>query len=371
MSIAPRRDARDETIAIVSSAAQFGGAELSLLALCDVLHRRVPLRLLASAHGPEELYRRAARIGVAVDPIGGLARRPSPLAVLRLIRALRRARPALVHLNLSDQGDGLVGLLAARALRIPVTATLRLVLPERRRALERLSHAALSRAGEVIAVSDSVAQYLAGASIDSTTVYNGIDPVPPTPSPRALLGLEPDAFVVGGIGRLDVQKGWDVLCAAAALVRRRLPQARFVIVGDGPQRGALEEPAAAAGVELVGYREQAGGLVPAFDVFAVPSRYEGFGRVAVEAMLGAVPVVACSAGGLREVVGDSGLLVPVDDPGALADAILSLAENPGLRAELGRRGAERARTCFGRQRMAEETLAVWRRVLGGSGAASL
>jgi glycosyltransferase involved in cell wall biosynthesis len=359
------------TVAIVSSATQFGGAELSLLGLLDALGGHVPVRLLASAEGPSEFYERAAGLGVTAEPIGGLARRPSAVAVLNLMRALRRSRPGLVHLNLSDQGDGLVGIAAARALRLPVTATLRLVLPARRRELERLSRFALRRTREVIGVSDSVSRYLAGQGIPSTVVYNGIEPVPQQQDARAQLGLEPDDFVVGGIGRLDAQKGWDLLCAAAPYVRARVPRARFVIVGDGPERERLSETAAAAGVELAGYRERAGGLVSAFDVFAVPSRYEGFGRVAVEAMLASVPVVASSVGGLPEVVGDTGRLVAPCDPPALADAIVSLAEHPRLRADLGRRGAERARALFGQQRMAEQTLAVWQRAVKRPGQQSL
>jgi glycosyltransferase involved in cell wall biosynthesis len=81
----------------------------------------------------------------------------------------------------------------------------------------------------------------------------------------------------------------------------------------------------------------------------------------VEAMLAGVPVVASRVGGLPEVVGDAGVLVPPDDPETLADALISLAERPDLRADLGLRGAERARARFGHERMSEETLTVWRR----------
>lgn len=357
------------TVVIVSSATQFGGAELSLLGLLDALEqddaleKDVSVMVLASAEGPEELYQRLAKLGVPAERVRGLARRPSISAVPNLVRALRSCRPALVHLNLSDQGDGLAGMAAGRTLGLPVTATLRLVLPGRRRALERLSRFSLSHAQEAIGVSDAVGRYLSDRGIRSTVIYNGIDPVPLEPDARARLGLGRDDFVVGGIGRLDTQKGWDVLCEAATLVRARVPGARFVIIGDGPERESLNQHAIAAGVELAGYRGQAGGLVSAFDVFAVPSRYEGFGRVAVEAMLGGVPVVASSIGGLPEVVGDAGTLVPPCDPSALAEAIVSLAEHPSLRADLARRGAERAHMLFGQRRMAEQTLAVWRRVL--------
>jgi glycosyltransferase involved in cell wall biosynthesis len=105
--------------------------------------------------------------------------------------------------------------------------------------------------------------------------------------------------------------------------------------------------------------------VHGFDVLAVPSRYEGFGLVAVEAMLSDVPVVASAVGGLPTVVGDAGVLVPPDDPVALADALLGLAADPAARRRLAERGRARALERFGIERMAQETLAVYRAVAPG------
>jgi glycosyltransferase involved in cell wall biosynthesis len=329
-----------------------------LLSLVEALAPRLPLELLVSDRASDEVVRRTRACGVPVTPIPELARRPSPAAVMRLARVLRRRQPALVHVNLSDQGDGLV---ANAAARLAVSATLHIVLPDRRPALERLSRLALRRTRTVIAVSEAVGGYLASQSVSHCVVRNGVAPPAPLPDARAALGLEPDAFVVGGVGRLDAQKGWDVLCAAAPQVRARVPGARFAVVGDGPERASLTALGTTAGVDFAGYHEQAAGLMAAFDVLVVPSRYEGFGLVAVEAMLAGVPVVASGVGGLVEVVGDAGRLIPPDDPAALAEALASLAESSDLRAELARRGAERARACFGHERMVTETFAAWKR----------
>lgn len=345
-------------VVIVSSAREFAGAEVYLLSLLDALAGRLRIELLASDGAPEELPRRAREAGATAAPVRGLARRPSPLAVVRLARALRRRRPALVHVNLSDQGDGLVAIAAARLARVPVSATLHIVLPERRASLERLSRLALRRLRVVVAVSEAVGRYLERQGAEVAVVANGVAPPVPVPGARAELGLTAQDFAIGGVGRLDAQKGWDLLCAAAPRVRARVPEARFVVVGDGPERDAL---AGSADVHFAGYRERAAGMMPAFDVLAVPSRYEGFGLVAVEAMLSGVPVVAARAGALPEVVGDAGLLVAPDDAEALADALVSLAERPQLREQLAERGAERARARFGHERMAAETLAAWRR----------
>ena len=175
-----------------------------------------------------------------------------------------------------------------------------------------------------------------------------------------MLEIPPGADpVVGGIGRLHEQKGWDVLCRAAATVRARYPDSHFVIIGEGPERDELEAIEQCAQVRLAGAIEDAAGLVGAFDVFVVPSRWEGFGRVAVEAMLAGVPVIASDVGGLPEVVDDAGILTPVDDAVALAAAIERLIENPALRAELGERGRERGRRRFGNERMVQEVGAVY------------
>lgn len=330
-------------VVLVSSAHEVAGAEIYLFALLDALAPRVGLELLASDRVPQELHRRAAEAGVVATPVGGLARRPSLGAVVRLARMLRARKPALVHVNLSDQGDGLVAIAAARLAGLPVTATLHIVLPERDRKLELLSRHALRRARTVIAVSEAVGSYVVAQGASCTVVSNGVAPPVPVAGARDELGLATSDFAVGGVGRLDAQKGWDVLCAAASRVRARAPEARFVVVGDGPDREALAAAGRDADVRFAGYHERAAGLMAAFDVLAVPSRYEGFGLPAAEAMAYGAPLVAADATALPEVVGDAGLLVDPDDVEGWASAIGGLLDAPRERAALAAAGRERAR----------------------------
>src|SRR5204862_2099610 len=244
-------------------------------------------------------------LGIEPHILRGFRRRSTPLGFLRLCSTLLGLRRRVGHVSCTDQGGGLAPLLASRLLRRQVVATLLLISPGRARWREAISRRVLALADAVIAVSESVATYLRARGLASAVVHIGVDPPELRDDPRGELGLERDAFVVGGIGRLHEQKGWDVLCSAAQLVRQRIPDARFVVIGRGPEGPRLSKSPDCRGIEFVGYRDDAPSYLRAFDALAMPSRYEGFGMVAVEAMLAGVPVVASRVGGLPEVVGDA------------------------------------------------------------------
>ena len=129
----------DRGVIVASSAHELGGAEVYMIALLDALAKRFPIEVLLSDRAPKDLFQRVTETGATVTTVRGLARRPSAGAVLRIVRILRRRRPALIHLNLSDQGDGIAAISAATIARVPISATLNLVLPHRRRVLEQLS----------------------------------------------------------------------------------------------------------------------------------------------------------------------------------------------------------------------------------------
>jgi glycosyltransferase involved in cell wall biosynthesis len=172
-----------------------------------------------------------------------------------------------------------------------------------------------------------------------------------------------DGVVVGNVARLAEQKGHRDLIAAAPAVLERHPDARFVVAGDGELRAELEALARPLGerFRFLGERGDVPDLLASFDVFAYPSRFEGLCLAVIEAQAAGVPVVATPVGGIVENVvdGATGLLVPPNDPTALADRILRILEDP----ELGRALAERARPRvferYDRQRMVERTLALY------------
>lgn len=356
------RDARP--VVLVADPDGAGGAEIYLAHIVGALAGRHDFIALIGERTGEMARRQLESAGARVRRIPGLGRIPRLEGLVRLARALRALDPLVVHVNATDQGDGLSAILAARALRLPFVVTVHVPLTGRAARHEALSGRTLRAADAVIAVSGGVAAHLAGLGVEATVVQNGV-PVPtPAPEGRRALDLDPGAFVVGGIGRLSEQKGWDVLCRAAPVLRARRPDAVVAIIGEGTERPRLEGLARTHGVRLLGLRENASALLSAFDVLAAPSRYEGSSLVAMEAMHAGVPVVAADIGVLREVVGDGGMLVAPGDANALGTALGTLATDRAAHADLVARGHARAATHFTVQRMADETAAVYALVAG-------
>jgi len=345
------------TVAIVTDSPSFAGAERYLAVLVSTLAERRFVALLPDPADPEVAAQLVAA-GAEIVEVAGLSRRPSIQGARNVRRALRAIGPGLVHVNATDDRD-LGPLVACLTSGIPALATVHLVLPHRARWRALLTRAALSRLRCVIAVSEASAADMRLLGVTPRVVRNGLPAPHLTTAARARLGLDAEAFVVGGIGRLHEQKGWDVLCSAAPALVAGCPGAQILVIGDGPQREALRRLPGAEHVRFAGALPDASTLLGAFDVLAMPSRYEGLPLVAIEAMLAGVPVVATAVGGVAEALGDAGALVAVDDAPALAQALLALAHDPDARARSAESGRRRALERFGAQRMADETDAIY------------
>jgi glycosyltransferase involved in cell wall biosynthesis len=217
------------------------------------------------------------------------------------------------------------------------------------------------RNDRVVAVSDEVRRsirYPRGIGLlrmpPVETVHHGAEPAvlerPPSGDRvRAELGIPEDAPLVGTVANLKAHKGLDQLLEAAVEVRRRVPSARFVVVGQGPMETPLRAQAAATGLDGVvtfaGFRTDALRIAAAMDVFVLSSHHEGLSIALVEAMALGRPVVVTRVGGLPEVVddGQEGLLVPPGDPAALAAGIAALLGDGDLRRRMGEAARRRAR----------------------------
>jgi glycosyltransferase involved in cell wall biosynthesis len=162
---------------------------------------------------------------------------------------------------------------------------------------------------------------------------------------RAEIGVGADTLLVGTVGRLAWQKGLDRLFTAIGLLGDRLPSAKFVVVGGGGDAATVEEAAAGLGdrVRLLGAREDVPRVLAALDIVVLPSRFEVMSQTTLEGMAAGRAVISTATMGADEAIedGTSGVLVPVDDPAALADAIAALAADPARGGALG--GAARRR----------------------------
>lgn len=183
-----------------------------------------------------------------------------------------------------------------------------------------------------------------------TTVHNAVDPTAWRTSSdrqegaRAALGIAPDAPLVVLAGRIEWEKGGDIAIRALPAIRRARPGTHLVVAGSGSHRSALERLARARrvirAVRFAGHLAEAdlAALLGTADIALVPSSYEPFGMVALEAAAAGTPVVAGAAGGLPEVIatGRTGLLVPPRDPSALAAAVVTVLNDPPLATRLVR-----------------------------------
>jgi glycosyltransferase involved in cell wall biosynthesis len=227
------------------------------------------------------------------------------------------------------------------------------------------------------AASEAIRQMLVadGIPTDRTvTVHEGID-VQYAAGVAAVdvheaFGLPHHAPVVGNVAALVAHKGQRYLVDAAQLVVRQIPDARFIILGEGELRDQLERQIKQHHLEkhvlLPGFRSDVVGCMKSFDVFVMSSVTEGLGTALLDAMACSRPVVATRTGGIPEIVEDgvTGVLVPPRDHVALAAAIVRALNDPALRARLGAAGRARVAARFTVERMVEATARVYERVAG-------
>lgn len=181
--------------------------------------------------------------------------------------------------------------------------------------------------------------------------------------------VPPDGVLVVDVGRLSREKRPDVFARATAALAPEFPDARFVLVGDGPMRPELS--AGPGPVHCAGYVREIGDVWRAADVAVNCSVTEALPRSLLEAAAAGVPAVATDVGGIPDAVvdGETGLLCPPDDPGALADAIGRLIREPELRVRLGRAAKERVQTVFSVEACSRNLASLYRRLLEERGRA--
>jgi glycosyltransferase involved in cell wall biosynthesis len=347
-----------------------GSQEQQLLALADAFARRaLPLAYLFSRLPPPWLGRELDARGVTVRALD--FRRPLAAAAA-LWPALVEGRPRLVHFHFVAPKSPLVMMARAAGARVIVHDhyVLRRASGSRVRELaKRLRDGVVGRFVDVrVAVSEFVAASVASvAHVPASSlrvVPNGVDvdrfARADGSAARRELGVG-GAPLIACIARLSPEKGVDTAIRALARVP---PPAQLVLVGDGPLERELRRLAAALGVSgrarFVGLRDDVERWLAAADVAVTPSRgEEAFGQSVVEAMAAGRPVVVTRSGAMPAIVGDTGLVVPRDDPPAMARALAELCGDVRRRERLGQAAQARARARFGMDAWVARTLAVY------------
>jgi len=356
-------------IVLVDLSRRFGGADMRVLQLAARLPAQwdVSIAVLAGS----QTQARFSREGLKLHPVR--AARRNPQTVLELVRLFQAVKPDIVDCH--NAQSQLWGLPAARIAGVPARiATMHSVYEQsegRGQAWRVAVYKGLYRligamATQVVSVSETVDQHLARQGIEAgrrRVIHNGLAL---SGGAAVVADYEDDdageeAFRIAVVGRLAPVKGHRILLEALAAARGRLPPFICSLIGDGPDRGDLEEQATRLGlgqqVRFLGYRPDVVELIAPADVLCMPSLSEGLPFAALEAALLGKPIIASSVGGLKLHFRDreTALLVEPGNSAALADALAWCAENSDAAAAIGLAAKAMVETEFSIDRMIAES----------------
>lgn len=358
---------------------EWGGAQAHVLALARGLRSRYDVTVGCAPGGP--LVPRLRAEGIRTVEIPGLVRPPRPLVdlatLVRLARWMRRERFTIVHCHSTKAG--LLGRLAARIAGVPgilftahgwpYIGWWRPILQSAYTVSERWA-ARISTALICVSEHDRQKALRMRVAVPERVVviHNGIAPALWGQDPRPV--APPGPCVVVSVGRLTEQK--DPVTLLRAWKQVPGPH-RLLLAGGGPLRPLLEamirQEDLTGRVGLLGERDDVPRVLAGADLFALSSRWEGLPFAVIEAMMSGLAVVATGVGGVPELIvdGETGFLVPPQDPDALAGALARLLSDPVLRRRLGDAGRRRALERFTEARMLEQTARLYARVLEAAG----
>src|SRR3954471_11744622 len=332
-------------------------------------------RTMLVAHPTGELRQRAKE-GLDLLPL--TPRTEMDLnAAWRLSRVIKQLRPDIVHAH-DPHGVAMSALalsMSTQFAKPPLVASRRVDFHLRGNSLSRWKYRQVDC---FICASEAIRQMLIGDGVPAgrtVAVHEGIDiDRVERAEPANLHGelwLPHQAPIVGNVAALVPHKGQRHLIDAARTVVQQVPDARFIIAGEGELRQALERQIKEYRLEkhvlLAGFRPDVLSLHKAFEIFVMSSITEGLGTSLLDAMAAGKPIVATRGGGIPEVVADgqTGVLVDPRDHDAMAEAIVRLLKDETLRRQMGDAGRARARALFSAERMVQNTLNVYQRVAMG------
>lgn len=365
-------------------AKQIGGAERHLLMLLPALRERgLDARLLVIVEPDkpmDDFFAEAAERGIPTDSI--LVHGNTDLVIINRIRAkLNEFKPDILHTHLIHADT--FGMPAGKLAGVPHLITTRHNDDDfRNQAVVKLASGVMwSGFKACICISESLKDFVQRVEHAPKeklfVVRYGIEMKRTAPEEfkaarerlRKMLELPEDAQLIGMACRLVEQKGLPYAIKAMSLLIPDYPNAHLVIAGDGEMMHELKHKAGdleiADHVHFLGWRSDVPQIMMGLDIFLIPSLWEGFGLVALEAMSKRLPIIASRVSALPEVVseGETGLLIPPKDPEAIVSALSLLLDDHALAAHMGMVAEDRVEQDFSVARMADETIAVYRRFI--------
>jgi len=362
------------TVLHTESSAGWGGQENRTLYECLGL-KRLGARPIILARPESKLLERARAAGIEVRS-HRLSSNRDLSAILYMLRIIKEEGVDVVSTHSGD--DSLLGALAGR-------------LSSRKPAIVRTRHLSLPITSKatysllphmVVTVSESVRDYLVNGkgiragkvvSIPTGVDLKRFDPSTTQETLKPGLGLKDGALVVGTVAILRRKKGHHILLEAIPGILREVPEAVFVIAGNGPQRDALEKRIGELGVgesvKMLGLRNDIPGVLKGLDLFVLPTLQEALGTSILEASAMGKAVVATRVGGVPEAVRDgvTGLLVPPEDPEGLKAAVVRLLRDNDLRKNMGEAGRRMVVDGYSMDMMAERMFSLYDGLTGGRG----
>lgn len=351
-----------------------GGSERHVLELLSALRTRGIdasfLGLDDTKADPQPFYDALSEGGVPFERLP-CPRDIDPLLVRRVLSSVRALRPTIVHTHLVHADA--YGALASTRAHAVLVSTKHNDDPFRSGMGRYLEQLLTRRTARVICITEALARFnrdRVGLPAEKLrVVHYGLDSPPKPWGPPGGPDLTPETPILVAVCRLVPQKGVDVAIEALVRIRERHPAAHLVVLGEGPLRAELTGLAAARGVaDAVSFPGRVGDVAWWLRRAAVvvhPARWEGFGLALLEAMLCERAIVAARVSSIPEIVidGETGLLVPSDDPAGMADAVNELLLAPARSAAMGEAGRARVLVEFSIARMAERTALIYEEAL--------
>jgi glycosyltransferase involved in cell wall biosynthesis len=366
-------------ILLLTNACTVGGAEMHLLSLAKHLNKdKYDLSLVYLIEKPDDARSlKGDFIATGIKVIDLESRgRYDPLPVLKVAKLIRDCKFDIVHAHLFHAE--IVGRLAM------ILGSVRIFVTTYHNAEEFLKNPfwawvarrIASKAHQVIVISDAVGRYLVDKSAASSDkikrIYYGLEFKDGLVGARLAAirdeyGIDKNYPIIGMIARYAPQKGHRYILEAMVEVLKELPNVRLLLAGHDEKgiKGSLEKCAKGLGIRekvvFSGFRADVYELLHQFDIFVLPSLWEGFGLVLLEAMAVGKAIVATNVGPIPEVIkdGETGFLVPPGDPAAMAEKIVFLLKNRERALEMGEAGKRRVTQYFTICRMIKETEAVY------------